>query len=119
MVQERIEPLNYKALREFASTLRKTVSAEHVLLFGSRAKGTWDGESDYDFIIVSPRFEGQSRRERPVELYRHWYEAGGDAPIDLFCVTPEEFEEARNRITLIAAVLPEAIDLLAPEQPAA
>jgi hypothetical protein len=35
--------------------------------------------------------------------------------MDLFCVTPQEFEEARNRITLIAAVLPEAIELLAPE----
>ena len=32
--------------------------------------------------------------------------------MDLICLTPEEFEQARNRITLVAAVLPEAIELL-------
>lgn len=32
--------------------------------------------------------------------------------MDLICLTPEEFEQARHRITLVAAVLPEAIDLL-------
>jgi hypothetical protein len=32
--------------------------------------------------------------------------------MDLICLTPEEFEEASRRITLVSAVLPEAIDLL-------
>ena len=32
--------------------------------------------------------------------------------MDLICLTPEEFEEARQKITLVAAVLPETIDLL-------
>ena len=32
--------------------------------------------------------------------------------MDLICLTPEEFAEAQRRITLVAAVLPEAIELL-------
>jgi hypothetical protein len=35
--------------------------------------------------------------------------------MDLICLTPEEFENALHHITLVAAVLPEAIDLLPPE----
>ncbi len=33
--------------------------------------------------------------------------------MDLFCLTPDEFAVAQQRITLIASVLPESIDLLA------
>lgn len=32
--------------------------------------------------------------------------------MDLSCLTPEEFALARERITLVAAVLPEALELL-------
>ncbi|HUG16642.1 MAG TPA: hypothetical protein VMM78_16680 [Thermomicrobiales bacterium] len=32
--------------------------------------------------------------------------------MDLICLAPEEFELAKTRITLVATVLPEAIDLL-------
>lgn len=46
-----------------------------------------------------------------------FYDVGGNAPMDLICLTPEEFEQASKRITLVREVLPEAIDLLA-EQPA-
>ena len=42
-----------------------------------------------------------------------FYEVGGHAPMDIFCLTPEEFESAQDRVSLIAAVLPDAIDLLA------
>lgn len=100
-------------LRRFAVGLRERLKAERVLLFGSQARGGARPDSDYDFIIVASHFEGMNRRERPVGLHQLFYEAvGGRAPIDLFCLTPAEFDEARNRITLVAAVLPEALDLL-------
>jgi predicted nucleotidyltransferase len=105
--------MNRSALGEFASNLQREIGAERVLLFGSRARDQAHADSDYDLIIVSRRFADQSRRERPVALYRRWYEAGGDGPVDFICLTPEEFDDARTRISLIAAVLPEAVDLLA------
>jgi uncharacterized protein len=109
----RAEGVTNAALRRFALSLRESLKAERVLLFGSRARGNARSDSDYDFIIVAPHFEGMGRRERPLGLHRLFYEAmGGRAPIDLFCMTPAEFDAARNRITLVAAVLPEAIDLL-------
>jgi hypothetical protein len=86
-----------------------------VLLFGSHARGTAQLDSDYDFIIVSPRFAGVHPFDRARGLKDLFYEVGGPAPMDLICLTPEEFENATHHITLVAAVLPEAIDLLPPE----
>lgn len=83
-----------------------------MLLFGSHARGHARPDSDYDVIIVSPEFAGVRRRDRGLGLRDLFYEVGDHAPLDLICLTPEEFEQARHKITLVAAVLPEAIDLL-------
>src|SRR5919202_1156325 len=92
--------------RAFAQLLHEEMDATKVLLFGSQVTGKTHRDSDYDFIIVSPRFEGTPAIGRSVGLRSFWRRAGGDAPVDLFCLTPEEFERARGRINLLSAVLP-------------
>ena len=99
-------------LRSFAGRLKEQIGATRVLLFGSHARGSARLDSDYDIIVVSPRFVGTHRLDRGRGLRDLFYAVGGHAPMDLICLTPEEFEEARHKITLVAAVLPEAIDLL-------
>ncbi len=112
MGQQRDQLALDPALLRFAERLRSELGAERVLLFGSHARGTAYWDSDYDLIVVAQRFESVSRFERPIGLRQLFYEVGGNAPMDLICVTPEEFEQARQRIGLISAVLPEAVDLL-------
>lgn len=99
-------------LRRFAEALREEVGAERVLLFGSHARGDARPDSDYDFIIVAPGFEKAPEIRRAVGLHDLFYATVGFAPLDFICLTPDEFERARHRITLVSAVLPEAIDLL-------
>ena len=108
------QPRITASLIRFAELLRDRIGAERVLLFGSRARGNARADSDYDIIIVSERFAGIRRRERSIGLRELFYEAGGYAPMDLICLTPGEFEAASRGISLISAVLPEAIDLLPP-----
>jgi len=112
MARPRTRPPIAPVLTRFAERLQDKIGAERVLLFGSHASGRARPDSDYDIIVVSPRFEGLRRRDRALGLRDLFYEVGGHAPMDLICLTPEEFEHARHRITLIAEVLPEAIDLL-------
>lgn len=106
--QPTIEP----ALLRFARRLQEQFSAERVLLFGSHARGHAQPDSDYDLIIVSGHFAGIHLLRRGFGLKQLFYQEGGNSPMDLICLTPEEFEQAQNRISLVAAVLPEAIDLL-------
>ncbi|MCL4544822.1 MAG: nucleotidyltransferase domain-containing protein [Chloroflexi bacterium] len=51
-------------LGRFAGRLRQDIGAERVLLFGSHARGNAYHDSDYDFIVVSPRFAGADRFQR-------------------------------------------------------
>lgn len=100
------------AIERFAEQLRRHIAAERVLLFGSHARGDAHAQSDYDLIIVSPAFATVEPPRRAIGLRQLWYDVGGDAPLDLICVTPQEFADAQHRISLIAAVLPDAVDLL-------
>ena len=99
---------------QFARRLQATLGAERVLLFGDHIHGNADPDSDYEFIIVAAAFQPLELWERERGLRQHWYDVGGDGPLSLRCFTPEEFEQARGRISLVSAVLPEAIDLLPP-----
>ena len=105
------------ALRRFARRLHERLGAEHVLLFGSRARGTSQTDSDYDLIVVAPAFEVTPRLQRGQGLRALFYESGGNAPLDLICLTPDEFAAARERITLVRAVLPESVELLSAPVP--
>ncbi|MGI8552777.1 MAG: nucleotidyltransferase domain-containing protein [Dehalococcoidia bacterium] len=99
-------------MKRFAERLQQDLRAERVLLFGSRARGEQKWDSDYDFIVVASAFEQTHRLDRGIGLYQLWYGSGGHGPTDLICMTPEEFDWAASHITLVNAVLPEAIDLL-------
>src|SRR5215211_2179280 len=83
----------------FARRLRDDLGAERVLLFGSYARGTATSESDYDFIIVSSHFGSVDFFERTYGLHELFYDAGGYAPLDFICLTPEEFDAAKGRAT--------------------
>ena len=100
------------ALRRFAERLRGDLGAERVLLFGSHACGTAGPDSDYDIIIVADHFGSIPRLKRAIGLRDLFYGVGGNAPLDLICLTPAEFDRARRGITLVSAVLPESVDLL-------
>ncbi|CAN5754872.1 nucleotidyltransferase domain-containing protein [soil metagenome] len=106
--QATIEP----ALERFARKLSTEIDACRVLMFDSRARDQAQQGSDYDLIIVSGQFAGVDPLLRGIGLRSLWYEAGGVGPMDLICLTPEEFAEGQQRSSLVAAVLPDAIDLL-------
>ena len=108
---------NDRAIRRFARRLQKDFGVERVLLFGEHAMGCASLEDEYRLILVGRRFDGVALPDRPIGLHASFYEVGGDVPLDLICLTPEEFEAAKGRASLVRAVLPEAIDLLA-EEPA-
>lgn len=93
---------------EFARLLRDNVGATKVILFGSRARGDWLHESDYDFVVVSPRFAGVHFSRRPVDLYPYWH---GHPGVELLCYTPEEFELKREQLGIVQEAVREGIEL--------
>ena len=75
--------------------VRKIVEAIHpdkVILFGSRAQGTSDGDSDIDLVIV---YSGP-RSKRDVQVHIHKLFSHPDFSLDVFVLTPEELEAQRG-----------------------
>jgi predicted nucleotidyltransferase len=69
-----------------------------LILFGSHARGTATDQSDYDFIVVSPDFEGvpfikRAGRLLPLRERGHSY--------DFLCYTPAEFEKLSSEATVV------------------
>lgn len=93
---------------DFAEALKERFRANKVILFGSRARGDWLHESDYDFVVVSPTFEGIPFVRRAVPLYEFWYQWPG---VELLCYTPEEFDVKRQQIGIVAEAVREGIEL--------
>ncbi len=69
------------------------IDVERLIIFGSRADGGGDSDSDIDFAVVSSSFEGKDLYERaeltsiPVAETIWKF----DVPIDLIALTPSEF----------------------------
>jgi predicted nucleotidyltransferase len=81
--------------------VRKIVAGyapQKIILFGSHAYGAPTPDSDLDFLVI------MDTTLPPVERYARVRQAIGplDIPVDVFVLTPEEYEESKDVIGGIA-----------------
>lgn len=93
-------------LKEYRNKLQKKLGEVKIVFFGSYARGNYNKDSDVDLIVVSPYFRGIKSFERSQGLRD---EFGVLVPMDIICLTPEEFDEKKNRITIVAEAVKEGI----------
>ncbi|MCD6403199.1 MAG: nucleotidyltransferase domain-containing protein [Candidatus Aenigmarchaeota archaeon] len=97
-----------KEIIDFLQKVKEKFEPEKVILFGSRAKGEYLKHSDYDFIIVSKKFEGMNFLKRMEKVYELWDK---DVPMDVLCYTPKEFEKKRKEIGIVREALKKGVEL--------
>ena len=91
-----------REIEDFVRNLTLQFSPEQIILFGSRARGDHWAPSDYDFIVVSSRFNGIRWHERMVQILKLWNRPEG---LDILPYTPQEFEDKKlNSSTVRSAV---------------
>jgi HEPN domain-containing protein/predicted nucleotidyltransferase len=71
---------------------------ERIVLFGSRARGDHQPESDYDLIVVLDTSLGEDERDRQI----HDALPDGGHHVDVIVYTPAEFEESRDDVGALA-----------------
>lgn len=86
-----------KNLRKFKKKIEKKYNINKIILFGSRANGRPKKESDVDLIIVGA-FTGNNNLKRAPQLHLEW---DLDLPVDFLCYTQEEFDNLKNRVTIV------------------
>ena len=99
---------NIEKLKEFKIQLSKHIPIKKMILFGSRARGRSLRYSDFDLIIVSPKFRKINPLRRSLGFYRYW---NIDYPVDFLCYTPEEYKKAKQGITLVRDAVKEGIEI--------
>jgi predicted nucleotidyltransferase len=67
------------------------ISVNYAVVFGSRVRGNYDAWSDIALLVVSPRFDGEHKREAVNMLWR--IAAHTDSRIEPFNVGQRQFEE--------------------------
>lgn len=93
-----------RRLTKFIEGVRKRFRHARILLFGSRARGDYLRESDYDLLIISKDFESLDFRERIIEVYKLLEDP---LNVEVICLTPKEFEARKNELSIIGVVAKE------------
>jgi predicted nucleotidyltransferase len=93
----------------FISQLRARFMVEKAIIFGSRARGDFMNDSDYDILIVSPDFKGIPMSERIANVLDMWEYYPVD--MDPLCFTPDEFKKKRHQIGIVQKAIQEGIEI--------
>ena len=97
-----------REIRRFLSAIKKKFRPSKVILFGSRARGDYMEESDYDLLIVSNEFAKYDWRERIIEVIKL---ADGKFSLDVICLTEEEFEKRKKELSIVNEAVKEGVTL--------
>lgn len=92
--------MNLPIAKKFRQKVQTIVKLDRMILFGSRAKGNFNEESDFDLIIVSSDFEQKPFYKRALKLYAAWKEKYA---LELICYTKKEFDQKKANPYSIAA----------------
>ena len=92
---------NLNAVALFKNALAGKLRVDQLVFFGSRAKGIFSPDSDFDLIVVSEDFEGIPPHKRAQLAYLEWLD---ERPAEILCFTPEEIKiRLKNPIRGIVA----------------
>ncbi len=97
-----------KRISEFMKKVRKRFKVEKAILFGSRARGDYFENSDYDILIVSGDFKGTFFTHRMAKLYEFWEH---ECDLEPLCYTIEEFEKKRKQLGIVQDAVKEGVEV--------
>lgn len=95
-------PQRAELLAEAVQRLVAALQPERIYLFGSRARGDAEPDSDFDLLIVVPEVVGS-----PYPLHQQAYGALGGlgAPVDVLVVSRARFERQRGVVASLPATV--------------
>ncbi len=92
-----------------AKVIKKYYPDARIIFFGSRIRGDYLEDSDYDVIVVSKAFRGKHFTERSSDVLRLLWKAGIHGDFEILCYTPEELERKKKSLGIVREALKEGI----------
>jgi hypothetical protein len=91
---------------DFLNKVKENFHPDLIILFGSRARGDYLHDSDFDLIIVSPDFQDVHFMERIYQILEFW---DYDWDVDILPYTPKEFQKKKNQIGIVNQAVREGL----------
>jgi uncharacterized protein len=95
-------------IKDFVRRIKRKYEITHAIFFGSRARGDYFKNSDYDIILVSPDFKGIFFTQRIAKMYDFWKHY--PLEIEPLCYTPKEFDKKKNQIGIVNTAVKEGFE---------
>ncbi|MDI6806967.1 MAG: nucleotidyltransferase domain-containing protein [Candidatus Aenigmarchaeota archaeon] len=95
-------------LNKFKKEVKKKITIEKMIFFGSRIGKRYHEDSDIDLIIVSKEFRGINFFKRVSRMYDFWRL---NYPVDFLCYTPREFNKLKKEVSIVSEALREGIEI--------
>ena len=97
-----------KKIKYFAKIIKNKFDIDKIIFFGSRAKGVYGKNSDYDVILVSKDFDGMKFTKRISMIYPYWKYNDSIEPL---CYTPKEFNKLKKQVTIVREAVENGIEI--------
>lgn len=86
-------------LKRIVNTIVESVHPERIILFGSRARGNYKNDSDFDFMVVKQGVKNE--REISRRIYRALFEKKIAAPVDVIVVDTNKLKKNKEKSHLV------------------
>ena len=91
-----------------ARKARERIDAECIILFGSRSRADWNGDSDIDLMAIVRDAPARDERERATETVRRilaeTYSERGCMPMDLLFLSETDYRRRAKSVNNVAAI---------------
>ena len=105
MVQ--ISNKNLEIVKKFKKKIN--LAGSKFIFFGSRAKGNFHKESDFDIIVISDSFKNILWYKRAVDFQLNW---DYDFSLEILCFTEDEFKKLqKNRWGVVREAIKTGIEI--------
>lgn len=83
--------------------IQSKVTLENIILFGSRAKGNFEEESDFDILVtIRNDINTEQKRELWKNVYHELHKDFPSTPFDVIIKTMKDFEDERDVVNTIS-----------------
>ena len=96
-------------IKDFLNRVRQKHNIQKAIFFGSRARGDFFKDSDYDIILVSDDFKEIFFSKRISNMYCFWKHY--PLEIEPLCYTPEEFKIKSKEHGIVRQAIKEGIEV--------
>ena len=99
-------------LKRIVEIIVKELDPDKIILFGSRARGDYNEDSDYDILVLKRGIKPEERRPLQRKIRKTFWEKGiyPTTSVDVIVQSVEKFDELKNEVYMLYyAVVKEGI----------